>query len=230
MFFDEENGYLNNEDARDEARQTLGNGASEEEIDDELVRRFEIKIKFDVEDEKQVTSNVKEAKKFIKENEDIKSPSNAQVYSEVKQRMTVKDSYHISADSDKELNSKVTEIRRDEEKFINDSEDKAGARSVVKVQRRNAAETEGIPSKQLVNKSKLQREFLTEYSWREMQDKNVMEKANKKMDKKLKAMDGTLSPEVRIGITEEVRTTSQRMVGIPEEVIQRMSGIPVDNN
>lgn len=208
------NNYLMNSDAIEEARATVGEDASYEVIENELERRFEIKLKTGIEDEKQLTKDIVAAKEFIKETNNIDNPSNGQVYTEIKQRLTVRDSYHISARSVQELNNKITEIRRDEERFVKNSKDKEGARVVLNAQRVQAARQPKSDSKTMISRAQLQREFLTKYSSREMQDEQIMKKAHEKLDKELRQMDGTLSPEARKKLASEVIISGKEMVGI----------------
>lgn len=170
-----------------------------------------------MDDEKVITSNVKAAKKFLVKEGEVESPSTAQVHNEVKQRLKVMNAYKISGNS-KELNKKITEVRSDEEKFVDESEDKSGARRVVRAQRKKAAES-NRSSMSRVEKAKLEREILTDYSIEEMQDEDVMNKARKHFDKKLKKTNDVFEavPSLRSQIINEAVSTSREMVGLPQD-------------
>ena len=217
-FFDE---YINNEDARNEARATVGENASEEVVNDELERRFEIKIKVgeSIKSERDLTEHIKSSKQFLKDNQQIDNPSSGQVYTEVKHRLSVRDSYHVSEGSVKEINDKISEIRREEERFVKRSSDKNGARAVIAEQRRQineAIEQNASPAevKEKISKAKYQRDFLSKYSSREMKDEKIMKKAEKDIITKLGKIDGSLSPEYRKEFAHDVIEESKSFAGI----------------
>ena len=233
IFFNE---YLKNDVAREEAKSAVGENATEEEIDNELERRFEIKFKIGMLDEPQrgresaadrnkrqeteLTEHINSAKQFVKENDGIDNPSSGKIYTEVRQRLSVRDSYHINTGSAKEINDKITEIRRDEEKFVEKSQDKDGARTVLKVQRERAraiTPEAGKPETQpeaVMNKAKLQRKFFTEYSSGEMADKKEMGRAYKKLRKEVKEISNGSSETYVDNTSREIIRGCQEMVGI----------------
>ena len=233
LFFNE---YLNNEAAREEARKTVGEDATEEEVDNELERRFEIKFKIGMlneppkagesnevrnkRQEKELTEHINSAKQFVKENNGVDNPSSGQIYTEVKQRLSVRNSYHISEGSQKEISDKITEIRRDEERFVKKSKDKDGARAVLAVQRERAKATTveaGKPETQpeaLISKAKLQRKFFTEYTADEMADKKEMGRAYRKLRKEIKELNTGSSQTYIESTSREIISSCQEMVGI----------------
>ena len=214
------NNYLTNDDARKEAQKTLGieegKDFTEEEvveIDNELERRYEIKIRTGIEDEGELTSHISAAREFLKEDGHIETPSNGQVYTEVKQRLAVRDSYHVSGDE-------ISKIRREEEKFVRDSEDKDGARAVLTLQRNEAEnepkkEEERRSPAEMISRAKYQREFLATYSSKDMQDEKTMKKAKKKIMKKLEAEN--VSFDFTDEFADNIIKDGKKMAGVKEE-------------
>lgn len=214
-FFDE---YLSNTDAINEVRADLGADAKEDAVNDELERRFEIKIKAGIENEKELSSHIHSAKEHIKNNENIQKASNGKVCSEVKQRVTVKDSYHISSSSMDEMNSKISEIRNSEAKFIKDSADKDGAKKVIETQRYEASMNATKKNSDWYSKQgDYQRNFMTKYSSREMGDSEIMEQAKKKIVKQLGKENFGSNKSFREKFADEVILKSKKMCGIEEK-------------
>lgn len=217
------NSYIKNEDARAEARTTLGQGATEAEIDMELERRFEIKAKIGMVDynsqynEQQLTRYINEAETFVKEDKHIANPTNGQVYSEVRERLTVQDSYQVTDGSRQEIERKVTEIRKNENKFINNSSDKNGARAVIEAQRVEARRQPNEESNGIISQAEYQRDFLAKYSKAEMQDPKIMQKAKKGIMKKLEK-ETNISPNHREQFANQVIEKGKYFVGITDGI------------
>lgn len=227
-FFDS---YITNQDAIDGAIATLGENATEEEINTELERRFEIKVKLNKVDsmsEQELTHHINAAETFVKDNNKIEKPTNGQVYSEVKQRVTVQDSYHISTGSQQEINQRINDIRSNEAKFVKKSEDKDGARAVLSAQRAEvsaalAAQIAENPrssvkreSKRMQTQAEYQRDFLSRYSAEQMRDDIVMEKAKKKIEKQLEKSGANYSAAYRERFANEVIAKGKQYAGIEE--------------
>ncbi len=212
QFFNE---YLSNQEAINEARKTVGADASEAEVNNEVERRFEIKIKAKINNEQELTGQINAAKGFIKTTENIQKASNGKVCSEVKQRVTVKDSYHISSTSVDEMNSKVSEIRKSEAKFVKDSADKDGAKKVIEAQRYEASMNSTKKNSDWYSKqADYQRKFMTQYSSREMSDPKILEQANKKIVKQLEKENFGSNKGFREKFADEVIFKSQKMCGV----------------
>lgn len=218
-FFDS---YITNQDAIDGAIATLGENATEEEINTELERRFEIKVKLNKVDsmsEQELTHHINAAETFVKDNNKIEKPTNGQVYSEVKQRVTVQDSYHISTGSQQEINQRINDIRSNEAKFVEKSEDKDGARTVISAQRAeaSAALSDGrAESKRIQRQAEYQRDFLSRYSAEQMRDDKVMKKEKKRIMKQLEKSGANYSAAYRERFANEVIAKGKQYVGIEE--------------
>lgn len=247
------NDYLMNDEAREEAKESLGiqgeNLTDEQEmmIDDELERRFEIKAKLNKVDddekrenetdvqygqrikaqEKELTTHIKGAERFVKENTGVEKPTNGQVYNEIKHRLQVKDSYHVS-------DSEIYKIRKSEEEFVKQSKDKDGAKEVIKVQRANAKKeineaiirkptssakrtAEQEASRKYVTISQLQRELMATHSSDEIGSKRSMDKFAKKTMKRLDDEGRGFSTPYKKSIIKETINGSRDMVGIEEK-------------
>lgn len=220
--------YLSNMEAINEAKASVGPEATDEEINNELERRFEIKVKAKIDSEKELSSHINAAKELIKENEQIQKPSNSKVYSEVKQRVTVKDSYHISQNSIDEMNSKISEVRKSEAKFVKDSVDKDGAKMVIDLQRsevakeakdaiKNGKTFEDKDSQKFITKADYQRKFLTKYTASEMADDKKMEKAKETIMKDLKKHNNGYTKEFREKFADEIISKGRDICGIKEK-------------
>ena len=215
------NSYLQNENARTEARETLGEGATETQIDMELERRFEIKAKLGIKEynskynEQQLTRYIGEAETFLREDKNITKPTNGQVYSEVRERLTVQDAYHVTEGSKEEIAQKVTAIRKSENQFLNNSSDKNGAKAVIEAQRLEARRLPEESSKGLISQAEYQRRFLAKYSKAEMQNSKTMEKAKKSIMKRLEK-EGNVSTEYREAFADEVINKGKSYVGITD--------------
>ena len=208
------NSYITSADAIREAKLVVGRDAGEEVLNTELERRFEIKAKIGIDNEKELTSYINAAEAFIKDNKQIETPTNGQIYSEVKQMVTVKDSYNISESSKQKVIEKINDIRMDEERFIKKSIDKSGAKAVISAQRSEARQNSPEESKKMQTQAQYQREFLTQYSVSEMQNDAVMEKAKKKIVKKLEKNGDNNSQEFREIFADEVISKCKKFSGI----------------
>ena len=216
------NDYVNNVDAINEARATLGEGATQEEIEMELERRFEIKAKINVQgeaisSEKELTAFINAAQANLKDNNNMNKPSSGQVYSEVKEMVTTRDSYSISTSTENIASgiNQIRDIRKSEAKFINNSSDKNGAKAVITSQRREARRNSDESASSIISQAKYQRDFLAQYSKAEMQNPRIMEKAKKRIIKKLER-EANISPEYRDAFADIVITKGKEYVGITE--------------